>query len=154
MTEKVIIDRLIATYLPNVSFWNNNFYFYDWESDFWILSKTGYATEFEIKITVSDFKADFKKKNRHSILPTGIYRQRKYSRPHRFYYVVPKGMIGVDQIPEYAGLMYFDGFGFTKIKSAPILHKNMEIDYKYLAKKFFSKMLDFRYALKINKLNL
>lgn len=44
--------------------------------------------------------------------------------PNYFYFVVPKGLINVDEVPEYAGLMYIDENGvFEIIKKSPLLHK-------------------------------
>ena len=40
---------------------NSYIFRHDWESDFFAISKSGYAIEVEVKISKSDFKADFKK---------------------------------------------------------------------------------------------
>lgn len=48
-------------------------YVFDWESDKLIITKSGYTYEFEVKISRSDFKADFKhKKDKHIILGSSI----------------------------------------------------------------------------------
>lgn len=51
-------------------FWNYeyklfNTYVFDWESDFFAISKSSYVVEVEIKVSRSDFKADFKKEKHH-----------------------------------------------------------------------------------------
>jgi hypothetical protein len=45
-----------------------NSYVYEWESDFFSITSSGYAQEIEVKISLSDFKADFNKINKHKIL--------------------------------------------------------------------------------------
>ncbi|MFA6058936.1 MAG: hypothetical protein WC756_12110 [Taibaiella sp.] len=61
---------------------------HDWESDFFVISKSGYAYEVEIKLTRSDYRADFKKqkhlifsniKKSHYIINNGLgLRDRDY----------------------------------------------------------------------------
>jgi hypothetical protein len=45
-----------------------NTYIYNWESDYFGVSKSGYTYEIEIKVSRSDFFADFKKKKKHRML--------------------------------------------------------------------------------------
>jgi hypothetical protein len=45
----------------------NQYVFY-WESDYFGITKTGYVWEIEVKISVSDFKADFQKNFKHRCL--------------------------------------------------------------------------------------
>ena len=103
-----------------------NLFVFSWESDKLIMTRSDMLYEFEIKISRSDFKADFKKKDKHVILE-GIeefvpsydkildrwkslheeyYKVSHYKKPHYFYYAVPEGMIDVSEVPEYAGLIY------------------------------------------------
>ena len=103
-----------------------NLFVFSWESDKLIMTRSGMLYEFEIKISRSDFKADFKKKDKHVILEgkeefvpsydkvldcwkplhEEYYKVSHYKKPHYFYYAVPEGMIAADEIPEYAGLIY------------------------------------------------
>lgn len=70
--------------------------------DFWELhvhpSKGHEATAYEIKISRSDFKRDTHVKQREARLWSD-----------RFFYVCPKGLVKPDEIPDWAGLMEFDG---------------------------------------------
>ena len=78
--------------VPNVS-WGLNFIH---ELDMLVISSSGYATEIEIKVSLSDLKADQKKKHTH-------YSQRiKY-----FYFAVPEGLQkkALELIPDRAGLI-------------------------------------------------
>ena len=43
--------------------------------------------------------------------------------PQKFYYCVPENLITADEVPEYAGLVYYTRWGsFKEIKKAPKLH--------------------------------
>lgn len=65
------------------------------ECDILSVTKNNYLREIEIKISVSDFKADFKKKHNHE----GNIRQ--------FYYAVPYYILDdiKDLVPEHAGIL-------------------------------------------------
>lgn len=68
LTEQKIqrlLDKFFASYKYNV----DGLYVFEWESDKLIWTKAGYIYEFEVKISRSDFKNDFKhKKDKHIIL--------------------------------------------------------------------------------------
>lgn len=113
-----------------------------WECDVFELTAAGYFTEYEIKLTRADFKADSKKiekswtgpwdnrieviRKKHDLLaagdPTG---------PSRFWYVAPEGILVDADIPAWAGLItchvYSEknrfGVQTTIVKEAPRLHK-------------------------------
>lgn len=110
------------------------------EADVLGINKSGYSVEFEIKLSRSDYKADFiHKKYKHRKLKeriaTKTYQRwinRKEGKrgdhiinliPNRFYYVCPKDMIRVEEVPEYAGLIYFEKRNCWEMKNAPLLHK-------------------------------
>lgn len=44
--------------------------------------------------------------------------------PNRFYYITPKGLLDVKEIPKYAGLLEYSEGEITHVKTAPWLHKN------------------------------
>jgi DNA polymerase III psi subunit len=77
--------------VPNVSYglWIH-------ECDLLIVSKSGYCTEVEIKISISDLKADFKKEHQH-----------KNNKIKYFYYAIPEELKekALPLIPEHAGLI-------------------------------------------------
>jgi hypothetical protein len=128
-----------------------NVYLYEWESDMFSVTKAGYAHEYEIKISLSDFRADAGKTARHQILGTGTrelteqeqLRREQFKsvprhwihnrieeikkpqpRPNYFWYICPWEIIPVDQIPTHAGLMWLHDQGYIEtIKDAPLLHK-------------------------------
>jgi hypothetical protein len=123
----------------------------DWESDFFCVNREGWAFEFEVKVSRSDFKADLKKK-RHQILLSGLnipqwnanYTGRvKNFIPNRFYYVVPKGLVTLAELPEYAGLIEVENYlNFTK--RAPFIHRRKLELRKTLCDKFFHRYLEQR----------
>jgi hypothetical protein len=66
-TEKTILERLYGHFNTH-KYQLSNVYMFDWESDLFSITKSGYCWEFEIKISRSDFKADSKKIRKHSCL--------------------------------------------------------------------------------------
>ena len=95
MTEHSIAKRLFNKWLSSDTV-AHNVKFFDFESDVLALKPSGYLIEYEIKLTVSDFRADFKKRRgsksrydhrekvtRHNYLLKG-------HGANRFYYVMPR----------------------------------------------------------------
>lgn len=79
-----------------------------------MLSVTGsdYLHEYEIKISKADFKADFKKIEKHKVLESSIKKEplteKKLMRlkcPSYFWYVTPIDLLTEEDIPEYSGWM-------------------------------------------------
>jgi hypothetical protein len=118
----------------------NSFIFrHDWESDYFALSKEGYAIEIEAKISRADFKNDVKKE-KHKLF---IENLNKRLIPNRFFYAVPKDMIKVEDLPAYAGLIYVDdGTHMTIVKRAPLIHKHKYDFRKILCDKFYFQWLN------------
>jgi hypothetical protein len=148
--EKVLIqnlaDRQFPIYLRNYQ--NGGFS----EADIFGISKSGQMYEFEIKVSRADFKNDFKNKNyKHDLLSNGdakhTYNLWKKGRktnetydrivlPNRFYYACPEGLIQINEVPIYAGLIYISESGkYIEIKPAPLIHhyKANEAIYKNAA---------------------
>ena len=129
----------------------SNIIYFNWESDFVYMTKGGYINEYEIKVSQSDYKADFKKTEKHELLksktvpiypatwrqaygydpkdePRYIYRN---FIPNYFWYVCPWNMIKENEVPKYAGLIYYGKDKMIyKIKKAPILHRLTSPDGK------------------------
>lgn len=108
------------------------------ECDMLIVSKKCYLTEVEIKISLSDLKADFKKKHQH-----------KDKNIKNFYYAFPEEMKekAIELIPEEAGILIAvkkhlnDGYEYREIKCyrKPKINK--------LAKPINDKVLSMIYRL-------
>ena len=95
---------------PNVYLWGS------FESDFVRVTKSGYGIEYEIKLSKSDFKADFKKSNlkieginndRHVIYSS--FKKHEWlltgKGPTEFYYVFPESLINPNDVPDWAGIV-------------------------------------------------
>ena len=96
------------------------------ERDMLRLMKSGYWHEIEIKRTVSDFRADFKKsyeswffkdnqsRTKHEVLQStdtpfkdNDYAQGLRSQPKRFFFALPKGVVDNDEVPKQYGIMRY-----------------------------------------------
>ncbi len=132
-----------------------NYYLGSWECDLYKVSTKGFDTEYEIKISKSDFKNDFKKqheslaenwrehwdagtelprktKNKHDLILNG-------ERCNRFYFVMPEGMVDLNEVPKYCGVIFFyEQYGELRFRTAraskllkkePINHEK----YKHIA---------------------
>lgn len=135
MTECQKIGKALRRLFYTHDYKLHNVYMYQWECDFWCLSSAGYAKEIEIKISRSDFKADFKKERKHLLLSSAK------SSPNKFFYACPTGLLNLDEIPSYAGLIYFDGATATIIKEAPYIHKTKDKYTGTLLSKYYNKEL-------------
>ena len=88
-----------------------NSYALGFEADLIMTSRSGYATEFEAKISLSDFRADAKKTRKHLQLQTGrtqpLYGSSAEQPIKHYWYVVPDSLVAKVQpeLPEYAGLL-------------------------------------------------
>lgn len=100
--------------------------------------------EYEVKVSRADFKAEMRNKTKkHEILrgkhktnphtwnyPGGgtdteeILQERwgSVGRPNFFYFVSPENLLKVDEIPDFAGLIYISESEVKVIKKAPKLH--------------------------------
>lgn len=107
------------------------------ECDVYGITKAGYAREFEIKLSVGDFKRDAKKRKHTKFLPFsgGMSKHEELAAgvshgPSQFWFVVPQGVIDNEPIPSWAGLFevvpstrYINCWGLVERKSAPKLHR-------------------------------
>jgi hypothetical protein len=112
------------------------------ECDVFAVTKAGYMTEWEIKLTKADFKKDSKKTETETYLTRlnesrGIQRKTKHDRlaaadimgPSRFFYVLPEGVIDDQDVPMWAGIIRASSnpksgrVHLNKTREAPRLHK-------------------------------
>jgi hypothetical protein len=166
MTE----ESIVAEYIKMVFRDKNstkvfpNIFIDRYECDLLELTKSGYLYEYEVKISKSDFKADAKKatfkSTKYDELKTG-------NRVNYFYYIVPKDLINVEDVPYFAGLIYasktqvtyhsmekgyykVDRIRFETVKYAPKLSKEK------ITQNRMTKILDsmyYRFHSYRNKLN-
>lgn len=110
------------------------------EADVLSMNKNGYLIEFEVKISRSDFLADLKKSKWQ------FYEHKaEKSTPNYFYYVCPKNLILLEEIQNFAGLIYFSEEGLEVIKNAKLLHKYKRDKVEVLTK--FSRVMSERMYL-------
>lgn len=90
-----------------------------WEADLLLLQPSGWLWEIEIKVSVSDFRREFRtKKQKHEVLRTGKRPPGPWSsvattnkHVQKFFFALPKEVfekLGEDEIPEYAGVIVVD----------------------------------------------
>lgn len=161
LNNKVTSDMIIKDFIRKSLYKRkqnrifHNLYIGSWEADILEITTSRYSYEYEVKISKSDFKNDALKSKRSrsffdittkqikqlpDILKHDVLKQGK--RTNYFYFVVPDGLIKAEDVPEWAGLIYYiryinyDMFGqvvrvvsdFKTIKKASILHHNKVSD--------------------------
>jgi hypothetical protein len=110
---------------------------FGWEADVITVNKTGFISEYEIKVSRSDFKADAKKERARILVDpndtTWFGKTITHKRPNYFYYAVPEGLITPEEVPDYAGLLYVHKhvkryalyYGtVTEVKAAKRIHRD------------------------------
>lgn len=104
-------------------------YFFTGELDVISVNRSGYVSEFEVKVSRSDFKADAKKR-KWQYFDTLIGR----AIPNYFTYVCPEGMIKPEELKPYMGLIYYTEGQLTIIKRPVLIHKYKHDIIKLLTK--------------------
>lgn len=91
---------------------------YNWESDLVSVTRADLVHEYEIKLTISDYKRDFThKKRKHLFIENPAYHK-----PNYFWYVTYQIEI---EPPNYAGWMTIDdNLRISVRREAPRLHTN------------------------------
>jgi hypothetical protein len=117
-----------------------------WESDFVVITRALLIHEFEIKRTRSDFFNDRKKERTEQMQSfaagkrtiTTKYRYGEFDvivhRPaNYFWYVTPRDLVTVDELPPNAGLMTFGGDrdALKTVRTAKRLHRE-KLDTKHI----------------------
>lgn len=108
----------------------NTYSVYNWECDLLSVTRSLLSHEYEIKISLSDYKADFRnKKSKHRFLENNAtYYKTKVSMIPNYFWYVTRGF-EVDELPEYAGWITLTNYGtFVVKKSAPRIHAQKMTD--------------------------
>jgi hypothetical protein len=98
------------------------------ECDVISISKSDYIYEYEIKISRADYKKDFIKEKHSQMIRENhtkiVKGEMMYLSPNYFNFITPRGLISLEEVPEYAGLIYInDDLTFDIIKKPLLLHK-------------------------------
>lgn len=145
ITSKDIVSALSNLFI-NHKYVINNAYIFDWESDFFSVSESGYVYEVEIKVTRGDFKDDFNKTSKHTLLES-VDPEINLKRPNKFFYAAPKGLLNTIEIPKYAGLIEIDSLDDMPVisKNAPFLHRENSLNLlkDVLLDKFYYRYRDY-----------
>lgn len=92
-----------------------------WEADILVMHKSGWLWEIEVKISVADFRREFKEKaDKHEALQSGLIEtkslykghnpKQKYSKIKKYFFAMPVNVYDKvkDEIPAYAGVILVD----------------------------------------------
>ena len=142
LTQRSIQNHLFIALRSSAQVLLPNYTPHGWhECDLFAVTKAGYAQEYEIKLSVSDFRADAKKTRGPIWVRTlgggwsATPGQAKHTRlqqadskgPTRFWYVTPAGLLANVTLPPWAGLIEVDSSqGYVRIvsrKDGPRLHR-------------------------------
>jgi hypothetical protein len=96
-----------------------------WEADALTVTPAGYWHEYEIKVSMSDYRADFRKQlyggnncevTKHELYASDSAIERPYRKPtpkpKSFTFVVPDGMLEGVEVPDYCRVIeYVKGYG-------------------------------------------
>jgi hypothetical protein len=143
MTERIIIRALYKRYIGEAG---HKYAIHNTtgilpksgEADFVTVNQNSFVSEIEVKVSRSDFKADFRnKKRKHIYLNEAQKHVTKANgwlcMPNYFYFAVPEGMVSPNEVPEKYGLIYVKenhlpvsgtSFELRVVKKAKQLHKN------------------------------
>ena len=139
ITENMIQQTLAKKFF-NDFFMCNKFYS-EFEADFLRITNSGFLYEYEIKMTVEDFRKDFSKESKHHIKPTTKHEMLKSGELNikHFYFCAPSGIIPVEQVPEEFGLIEFRREGnyqqlFSTTVQKPRALSNHIADFKFKVK--------------------
>lgn len=122
-----IQTALFTRYHDRYEMMNANAFLGRYECDFLGIRRSGFIDEFEIKLTRSDFRADFCKSCedvlKHDELLNGKLP------PNYFYFVAPEGIIKLEELNPKYGLIEVTDKGVLKTrKEARRLHKDKASD--------------------------
>lgn len=142
-TESTIQETLKG-FISSARFRLTNLYVFGWESDILFFTNSNYTYEIEIKISRADYKNDLKKTAKHDYLKD----QTKKNKPNYFYYAVPENLIGLNEVPSYAGLIYITKYSYRIVRDAPKINKEkLDPNKLNLVDKFYYNFLNVRNEL-------
>lgn len=85
-----LLQRHLRTWKRDTIYVGQNFYMFEWESDFVCKVRSGFWHEVECKISLSDFKADFRKIEKHECLKS-----------RKFWRWIPKSVNTEEELEKY-----------------------------------------------------
>lgn len=110
-----------------------HYFHLDWEADIFVIDPQGISHEIEIKFSRADFYNDFKKAYLHPATGEKFYKHDKIKVGdyvgNYFSFLVPMGMLKVEEVPEHCGLIefYHDSchweMNFRLLRPPALLHR-------------------------------
>lgn len=126
MTEHYMQRKYYSEYYNRRLIIMPNIKYFGWESDLLAVTKVMYLHEVEIKRSRSDFRHESKKDLKFKKINYGLG-------PNKFYYMVPDGLIDLNEIDERFGLIYIMKYGkIFVLREATFLHKIKLNNEQYL----------------------
>ena len=159
------INRALYSYFMNYEYKLFNAFVFNWESDFFGISKSGYSIEIEVKISKSDFKVDSEKKMYSWLYGTKNVKKHDHlvgelnNKPNKFAYACPSGIINLTDIDANYGLYWITEKGTIIIKREPkFLHKEKMLEnkkyLKILLDKFYFRNIKLRNEMGLHEYDL
>lgn len=118
------------------------------EHDLIVIRPSLYWIEYEVKTSRSDYFRDLRKSplkiigtpTKHELYssdgPCEVVRRsgrtQRWPQPKGFNFVVPAGLVDIDEVPNHAGLVQVDGRAVEVIKKAPVLPCSTKLTDKEL----------------------
>ncbi len=111
------------------------------EADIFMIATSGLSYEYEVKRSLADFKADFKKVDKHKLFSDKAFREERFKNydsgwftcPNYFYYVCVEGLIPIELVPDYAGLVYVTENSCRVVKKGRRLHNYKATERLYMS---------------------
>lgn len=129
-TEYSIQRRLVLKYNKQVKYMVHNMCYALGEMDMFMLRRSGYTEEFEIKVTTADLRADRNKVRKFRTL-TNAYSgvpNYKFIMPNKFSYVLgPNVSCVMDWFPEFAGIFTVGQYGLTCVRNPKFIYRTKYI---------------------------
>ena len=91
--SEALLQRHLRTWKSDAVYVGQNFYMFEWESDFVCKVRSGFWHEVECKISLADFKADFHKVEKHECL-----------KARKFWRWIPKSVKTEEELENYRDL--------------------------------------------------
>lgn len=96
---------------------------FGWEADLVRVTPRLFSAEYEIKVSLADFRHDAAKQAKHVRLEDCTSRTGERGlAPNHFWYVAPQGVVPADELPPHAGLIEIVGCDIVPVVKAPKLH--------------------------------
>lgn len=125
-TEYSIQRRLVKKYANQAVYMVHNMCYQLGEMDMFLLRRTGYSEEFEIKISTADLNHDKKKVRKFNTLQNAFTGKPDYRfmMPNKFSYVLgPHVNYGKFEFPEYAGIYAINEYGLICVRNPKFVYK-------------------------------